>query len=41
MLICPLCAGELALEEHSGTGPAVDAKVCEARLVHLLLPLTL
>lgn len=31
-------AGELALEEHSGTGPAVDAEVCEARLVHQLLP---
>lgn len=34
----PLWAGELALEEHSGSGAAVDAKVCEARLVHRLLP---
>ena len=31
-------AGELALEEHRGTGPAVDAKVCEARLVRQRLP---
>lgn len=32
--------GELALEEHRGAGPAVDAQVSEARLVHYLLPLS-
>lgn len=31
-------AGELALEEHRRTGPAVDAEVSAARLVHQLLP---
>lgn len=36
-----MCAGELALEEYSGAGSAVDAKVFEARLVHQLLPFTL
>lgn len=35
-----LQAGELALEEHCRTGPAVDAQVYEARLVHRLLPYT-
>ena len=30
--------GELALEEHSGAGPTVDAKVSEARVVHRLHP---
>lgn len=34
----PLWAGELALEEHRRTGPAVDAEVSKARLVHQLLP---
>lgn len=38
VFVYPLWAGELALEEHRGTGPAVDAKVREARLVHPLLP---
>ena len=37
----PLWAGELALEEHRRTGPAVDAEVSEARLVHQLLPRSL
>lgn len=39
--LIPLWAGELALEEHSGSGPAVDAEVSEAQLVHQLLPHTL
>lgn len=35
-----MCAGELALEEHRRTGPAVDAKVRETRLVHPVRTLT-
>lgn len=37
----PPCAGELAVEEHCGAGPAVDAQVSEARLAPRLLPDTI
>lgn len=37
----PPCAGELAVEEHCGDGPAVDAQVSEARLAPQLLPDTI
>lgn len=35
---CRLWTGELALEEHRGAGPAVDAQVSAARLVRRFLP---